>query len=194
MADSGNLTIVVNNAKVAREVMNLLFREYDPESGKYLFLLEFKDGANSNVGVSELQRVTFENGGAEFVFNTLGYPSIGYYLRHRGIDFIYHYEYGDWMNAGSAYTNDSKGDRFRCGLDVMFANDNVWHTVELPVGSTDEDIDALLTKTAKERHDEIVMHYALRYLAADKFFALNEGVKSHVEAQLDSICRDLGLK
>ena len=147
--------------------------QYTPKSSEIRAiseLIEFSYGANFI-----LIRVRFE-----------GFPTVCSYLRYRGVKFIYSV-YGQQFGYGG-YTNDTYGEFFNCNVHLDWADGDETE-IEIPITSTEDDINAIIAEQENNRGEKATMSYALRY-RPDEFLDLNNEERLQMEQQIALLAKD----
>ena len=136
--------------------------------------------------VSELIELTY---GADFILIRVrfeGFPSVCSYLRYRGVKFIYNI-YGQQFGYGG-YTNDTHGEFFNCNVHLDWAGGDETE-IEIPITSTEDDINAIIAEQENNRGEKATMSYALRY-RPDEFLDLNNEERLQMEQQIALLAKD----
>lgn len=186
MANYGYCSIIVKEKDSIGELMKILNKNYDEESGSsYLsFLYSGKDF--SCYLTSEVLKVEDTDNYIRIETHFKREDAICEYLKLKGIDFIYYFS--DEYHGMGGLTNDTTGEFFKTFLCVMFdESDEV--VVDIPIDATEEYIAAKVKEIETQRNMESMHWYTCEY-CDDSYFSTNDANRENFEKQIKEMLSD----
>lgn len=186
MANCGYCSIIVKEKDSINELMKILNKNYDEESGNYLFSFRYSGKDFSCYLISEVVKVEETDNYMQINTHFKRSDAVCHYLKLKGIDFIY--GFSDEQYGMGGLTNDATGEYFKTFLCVMFDElDEV--VVDIPIDATKEYIDAKVKEIENQRNMESMHWYTCEY-CDDSYFDVNDTNRENFEKQIEEMLSD----
>lgn len=188
MSNCGSCSIIVKEKDSVKELIDILNKNYDEESGRNFLTFTFNlEGHDWKYHVTSA--VTIENTDNYVRFETeyRHFDAVCTYLKLKGIDFIFLFD--DEEHGMGGLTNDTTGEFFKPCLYVLLGNDDTIE-VDLPFDANADYINEKVKEIEKQYNEEAMHWYAFEY-CPDSYFELQEYTRIQCEKQIEEMVNNV---